>query len=74
MNTPEAIFEAVAPDRISYKRGGQYVILDGLNAWLYRAMIWQYGKEEATERFWWLWHKKGGAATHNNTALLIRAN
>ena len=51
-------FEAETPESIEYKRGTVFVMLKGFNAWLYRQMIWQYGKVEATERFWWLWHKK----------------
>ena len=51
-------FETVAPESIEYKRGNVYVKLTDFNAALYRAMIWKYGKAEATERFWWLWHKK----------------
>lgn len=52
-------FEQTAPEKITYKRGACLVELTGANASLYRAMIWQYGESAATEKFWWLWHKKG---------------
>ena len=54
----ECTLEYQPPEAITYKRGAVCVFLTGMNAALYRMMIWQYGKEEATERFWWLWHKK----------------
>ena len=46
------------PESIVYKRGSVYQKLSGFHAMLYRQMIWQYGKTDATERFWWLWHIK----------------
>lgn len=52
-------FEQTAPKKITYKRGTCFVELTGANASLYRAMVWQYGESAATEKFWWLWHKKG---------------
>ena len=51
-------FESEAPEAIEYKRGTVFVMLKDFNACLYRQMIWKYGKAEATERFWWLWHKR----------------
>lgn len=63
MVEPTVIIEATEPEPIAYKRGTVYVKLTGLNAWLYRAMIWAYGENEATERFWWLWHKKENSAS-----------
>ena len=50
--------ESTAPESIMYKRGLVYTKLEGFHAILFRQMIWQYGKAEATERFWWLWHTK----------------
>lgn len=50
--------EAVKPEAVVYQRGTVYIRLNGFHAWLYRGMVWQYGEAEATERFWWLWHKK----------------
>jgi hypothetical protein len=58
MVTPTVITQAVEPEPITYKRGTVYVKLTGFNAWLYRGMVAMYGQQEATERFWWLWHKK----------------
>lgn len=66
MVEPMVVIEATEPEPIAYKRGTVYVKLTGLNAWLYRAMIWAYGEDEATERFWWLWHKKNGVTTPDN--------
>ena len=57
---PTVMLEAVEPESIIYHFGGCLVTLTGFNAWLYRGMIGIYGKAEATERFWWLWHKKSG--------------
>lgn len=53
--------ESIEPENITYKRGNVCVILTCFNANLYRQMIGVYGKAEATERFWWLWHKKEGS-------------
>ena len=55
---PITAFETGTPEGIDYKRGTTFVRLEGFNAWLYRQMIWRYGESEATEKFWWLWHKK----------------
>ena len=54
----EVIFEPTEPEKIVYHYGIVYQYLYGWHAWLYRAMIGMYGKEEATERFWYLWHKR----------------
>ena len=56
----DVTFEPAEPAPIAYHRGAVYVTLTGAHAWLYRAMIWAYGQDEATERFWWLWNKKSG--------------
>ena len=69
MIEPTVITQAVEPEPIAYKRGLVYVKLTGLNAWLYRAMIWSYGESEATERFWWLWHKKENSALSPENAV-----
>ncbi len=61
MVTPTVMLEAVEPEPIYYKRGLVCQKLTGAHASLYRAMIWAYGEAEATERFWWLWHKKEGS-------------
>lgn len=66
--SPEVMTEAVEPEKIAYKRGSVYVYLTGLNASLFRAMIWLYGEATATERFWWLWHKKSDVLTPENVA------
>ena len=58
MNEPTVILERGEPESIMYKRGNVCVNLNGFNASQYRQMIWQYGKAEATEKFWWLWHEK----------------
>lgn len=58
---PTVTLEAVEPENITYHFGECLVTLTGFNAWLYRGMIGMYGKAEATERFWWLWHKKTAA-------------
>lgn len=52
------LLESGMPEGIEYQRGTVCVKLNGFHASLYRQMIWQYGKAGATERFWWLWHKK----------------
>lgn len=54
----EVITESEAPESIVYKRGTVIQKLTGFHAWQYRSMIWKYGKAEATERFWWQWHKR----------------
>lgn len=69
MVTPTVVLEAAEPEPINYKRGTVFVRLTGLNAWLYRAMIWAYGEAEATERFWWLWHKKENSVTTPDNAV-----
>lgn len=66
MATPTVITQAVEPEPITYKRGTVYVKLTGFNAWLYRGMIGMYGKTEATERFWWHFHKKKGSLNSNH--------
>ena len=58
MNEPTVILERGEPESIMYKRGMVYTELFGFHASLYLQMIWQYGKSEATEKFWWLWHEK----------------
>ena len=63
-------YEAVTTDRIMYQRGTICQYLEGFHAWLYRAMIKRYGKADATERFWWLWHKKKEAPTATTTKRL----
>ena len=68
-NITETEFEAVQPERILYKRGSVCVFLTGFYAWLYRAMIWQYGEAQATERFWWLWYKKSSDPTPETAAI-----
>ena len=52
------VCEVVEAEKLLYKRGCVSQYLTGMNASLYRQMIWQYGEAEATERFWWFWHKK----------------
>jgi hypothetical protein len=69
MVTPTLITQAVEPEPITYKRGTVYVKLTGLNAWLYRGMVAMYGQAEATERFWWLWHKKENSVTTPDNAV-----
>jgi hypothetical protein len=59
-------FVEPAPPPIAYHRGDVSVWLYGPNAGLYRGMIWMYGEEEATERFWWVWHKKNSISTPEN--------
>lgn len=54
----DVIYDSVDPGKISYKHGLVYETLTGFNAWMYRSMIGMYWKAEATEKFWWLWHKK----------------
>lgn len=54
------------PQSIVYERGNVYVTLEGFHAWLYRSMVGIYGKADATERFWWLWHKKKGSLDSNH--------
>ena len=73
MMEPVVTFEAVEPESIIYKRGTVFVKLVGFNAWLYRAMIGVYGKAEATERFWWLWHNKSDCLSPETAASLERA-
>jgi len=58
---PSVAYEALSTEWIMYQRGTVCKKLDGFHAWLYRAMIKRYGKPEATEKFWWLWHKKEGS-------------
>ena len=53
-------YESVTAESVVYKRGNVCIKLDGFYAWLYRGMIGMYGEAEATERFWWHWHKKSG--------------
>lgn len=53
-----AVCETVTAESIVYERGNVSIRLEGFYAWLYRGMIGMYGKAEATERFWWHWHKK----------------
>jgi len=50
--------EAESPESIIYERGSVCKKLTGVNAMIYRQMIWAYGKARAVEEFWWLWHKK----------------
>ena len=64
-----ATLQAVDPEPIYYKRGLTYVKLEGFNAWLYRGMIAMYGMAEATDRFWWLWHKKSDVTTPDDVAV-----
>lgn len=59
--TPTVALEAVTAESIMYQRGNIYIKLEGFYAWLYRGMIRMYGKADATERFWWHWHKKEGS-------------
>ena len=68
MVTPTVVLEAAVPEPIFYKRGIVFVKLTGFHAYLYRGMIWMYGQTEATERFWWLWHKKSDVTTPDNVA------
>ena len=58
----EVIIESETPESIMYKRGNVCQKLTGFHAWQYRSMIWKYGKAEATERFWWQWHKRKESA------------
>jgi len=64
-----AEFETEVPEKIIYKRGTVYMYLTGFHAYLYRGMIWMYGKAEATERFWWLWHEKENGITTPDNAV-----
>lgn len=57
---PEVMMEAISQEPIAYKRGNICIFLTGFNAFLYRQMIWKYGKARATEMFFSLWHKKEG--------------
>ena len=65
---PAVSFEAAEPEAIMYKRGPVFVKLTGFHAGLYQGMIWRYGNAEATERFWWLWHKKSGEISPETAA------
>lgn len=53
--------EATKPDSINYKRGNVEIVLTDFHATLYRWMVGMYGEQDATEKFWWLWHKKGSS-------------
>ena len=66
--------ERVEPEPILYHRGTVLVTLTGLNAWIYRAQVIQYGEKEATERFWWLWHKKAVTAPADTAFNPARGN
>ena len=66
--TPEVVYETASAERILYKRGNFSVPLDGFHAWLYREMIGIYGKAEATDRFWWIWHKKESPVCNHHEA------
>ena len=68
MVTPSAILEQAKPEPIAYKRGNVCTQLKGFHAGLYRGMIWKYGETEATERFWWLWHKKSDCLSPETAA------
>ena len=68
---PEVMYEAAEPEKIIYQRGSVYIYLYGFNASLYRGMIWMYGKEEATERYWWLWNKKAETAPKQISAAAL---
>ena len=58
MKSANVLMESVEPESVAYKRGKVYITLTGSHAALYRQMVWFYGEAEATERFWWLWHKE----------------
>ena len=58
MTVTAVTYETGSPESIMYTRGNIYQKLEDFHASLYRQMIWKYGKAEATERFWWLWHKR----------------
>ncbi len=62
-------FEQTAPKKITYKLGTCFVELTGVNASLYRAMVWQYGESAAAEKFWWLWHKKENSVLRQENAV-----
>lgn len=66
MIVPKVAYEAVSTEGILYERGNVCKKLEGFYAWLYRAMIKRYGEAEATERYWWLWHKKEGSLNSNH--------
>ena len=66
--TPAVACEAVTADSIVYQRGAVCVKLEGFLAGLYRQMIGMYGKAEATERFWWHWHKKESPIRNHHEA------
>jgi len=66
--TTAVISETVTAESIMYKRGNIYIKLEGFYAWLYRGMIGMYGKAEATERFWWHWHKKESPTCNHHEA------
>ncbi len=73
MVTPTVVLEAAEPEPIFYKRGTVFVKLTGFHAYLYRGMIWMYGQSEATERFWWLWHKKENSVSTPENAVLAES-
>ena len=60
-NEPEPVvtYEFVEPEPIIYHYGKVRITLTGFLAWLYRGMSMMYGGEdEASERFWFLFHKR----------------
>ncbi len=59
MRMISVIFETEAPGKILYRHGNVTRYLNGVHAWLYRQMIGVYGKAEAADRFWQLWHGAG---------------
>ena len=59
MEEPAVVFEAVNPKPVFYRLGNVCVELTCFNAWIYQAMVGVYGEDEATIKFWYLWHKKG---------------
>lgn len=59
----EVTIEYGTIEPIVYKRGSVVQKLEDFHAWQYRSMIWKYGEAEATERFWWQWHKRKESAT-----------
>ena len=67
-NEPEPVVltEYVEPESIEFRYGRHFTILTGFWAFLYRGMIWMYGEEEATIRFWFLFHKKNSVSSPEN--------
>ena len=66
--TPAVTLEYRDPRGIAYDYNGVHVWLKGANAYLYRGMVWMYGKEQATREYWEMFHKKAMIAPQQITA------